>query len=86
MKFILIMKICSALSGNCLPEHNGGVHDTWYDCAAAGSLMTANAMAEMGDLVNNNRKLFVTFKCKSSYRCLTLCQNYDKRMSSFFTL
>ena len=48
MKFVLIMKICSALSGNCLPEHNGGVHNSWYDCAAAGSLNTLNAMAELG--------------------------------------
>ena len=49
MKFILIMKICSALSGNCLPEHNGGVHDTWYDCAAAGSLNTLNCVKIMTD-------------------------------------
>ena len=46
MKFVLIMKICSALSGECcLPEHNV-VFDSWYDCAAAGSLNTLNAMAE----------------------------------------
>jgi len=64
MKFILIMKICSALSGNCLPEHNGGVHDSWYDCAAAGSLNTLNAMAELGKEDVNKRKLFVTFKCE----------------------
>ena len=65
MKFILIMKICSALSGNCLPEHNGGVHDSWYDCAAAGSLNTLNAMSELGKEDVNNRKLFVTFKCEA---------------------
>ena len=50
------MKVCSALSGNCLPEHNAGVHDSWYECA----------MAEMGpDLVNRN-KIYVTFKCKQA--------------------
>ena len=64
IKYVLIMKICSALSGNCLPEHNGGVHDSWYDCAAAGSLNTLNAMAELGREDVNNRKLFVTFKCE----------------------
>ena len=57
MKFILIMKICSALSGNCLPEHNGGVHDTWYDCAVAGTLNTLNAMAELGREDVNKRPL-----------------------------
>ena len=35
------------------------------DCAANGTLMTANALSEMGpDLVNSN-KIYVTFKCKS---------------------
>ena len=63
-KYILIMKICSALHGECLPEYNAGEHATWYDCAANGTLMTANALSEMGpDLVNSN-KIYVTFKCK----------------------
>ena len=63
IKYVLIMKICSALSGNCLPEHNGGVHDSWYECAMAGSLNTLNAIQEIGELEVNNRKLFITFKC-----------------------
>ena len=64
MKFILIMKICSALSGNCLPEHNAGVHNSWYECAVAGSLNTLNAMQEIGELEMNKRKLYITFKCE----------------------
>jgi len=63
-KYILIMKICSALHGECMPEYNAGEHVTWYDCAANGTLMTASALSEMGpDLVNSN-KIYVTFKCK----------------------
>ena len=63
-KYILIMKICSALHGDCMPEYNAGEHVTWFDCAANGTLMTANALSEMGpDLVNSN-KIYVTFKCK----------------------
>ena len=63
-KYILIMKICSALHGDCMPEYNAGEHNTWFDCAANGTLMTANALSEMGpDLVNSN-KIYVTFKCK----------------------
>jgi hypothetical protein len=63
-KYILIMKICSALHGECMPEYNAGEHATWYDCAAVGTMMTANALSEMGpDLVNQN-KIYVTFKCK----------------------
>ena len=63
IKYILIMKVCSALSGNCLPEHNAGVHDSWYECAVAGSLNTLSAMQEIGELEMNKRKLYITFKC-----------------------
>jgi hypothetical protein len=63
IKFVLIMKVCSALTGNCLPGHNAGVHNSWYECAMAGSLNTLNAMQEIGELEVNNRKLFITFKC-----------------------
>ena len=63
IKFVLIMKVCSALTGNCLPEHNAGVHDSWYECAVAGSLNTLSAMQEIGELEMNKRKLYITFKC-----------------------
>ena len=63
IKFVLIMKVCSALTGNCLPEHNAGVHNSWYECAMAGSLNTLNAIQEIGELEVNKRKLYITFKC-----------------------
>ena len=49
IKFVLFMKVCSALSGNCLPEHNAGVHDSWYECAMEGSLNTLSAIQEIGE-------------------------------------
>ena len=64
IKFVLIMKVCSALTGNCLPEHNAGEHDSWYECAVAGSLNTLSAMQEIGELEMNKRKLYITFKCE----------------------
>ena len=63
IKFVLIMKVCSALSGNCLPEHNAGVHNSWYECAMAGSLNTLSAIQDIGELEVNKRKLYITFKC-----------------------
>ena len=63
IKFVLIMIVCSALSGNCLPEHNAGVHNSWYECAMAGSLNTLSAIQEIGELEVNKRKLYITFKC-----------------------
>jgi len=66
MKYILIMKICSAVHGDCLPEYNAGTFDTWFDCAANGTINTGSAMAEIGpDLVNSN-KIYITFKCKAA--------------------
>ncbi len=65
-KFILIMKVCSVLHADCLPEYDAGTYDSWYDCAAAGTLSTASALSDMGpDLVNSN-KLYITFSCKLS--------------------
>ena len=57
LKFVLIMKVCSAVTGNCLPEHNAGVHNSWYQCAAAGSLNTLSAMQEIGEVEINQRKI-----------------------------
>ena len=64
IKFILVMKVCSALTGNCLPEHNAGVHNSWYECAVSGSLNTLSAMKEIGEIEINQRKIFITFKCE----------------------
>ena len=60
------MKVCSAVHGDCLPEYEAGIWDSWYDCAAAGTMMTANVMTEMGEDLINNKKIYVTFKCKLS--------------------
>ena len=62
-KYMLIMKICSVLQGQCLPEYNAGVHNSWYDCAAVGTMMTASALSEMGPDMVNDQKIYVTFKC-----------------------
>ena len=66
IKYILIMKICSVVHGDCLPEYNAGTFDTWYDSEANATINTGSAMAEIGpDLVNSN-KIYVTFKCKQA--------------------
>ena len=36
IKFLLVVKVCSALDGSCLPEQSVAVHDSWYNCAVAG--------------------------------------------------
>ena len=44
IKFILMMKICSAIEGSCLPEYNAGVYDSWYDCATIGTINTLSVI------------------------------------------
>ena len=37
MKFLLVLQICSAIHGNCLPEQSVDIYDSWYNCAASGT-------------------------------------------------
>ena len=41
MKFLLVIKICSALHGDCLPEQNVNTYDSWYNCAKSGVYETS---------------------------------------------
>ena len=62
-KFLLIIKICSALDGDCIPEQAVGLHNSWYECAQQGTVETQQLMSLMGEKLINKNKLYVTFKC-----------------------
>ena len=56
MKFLLVIKICSALHGDCLPEQNVNTHDSWFNCAKSGVYETLELMDLIGeDLINKNK-------------------------------
>ena len=55
IKFLLVVKVCSALDGSCLPEQPVSVHDSWYTCAGAGINETISLMNIIGE---DARKLF----------------------------
>jgi len=63
-KFILIMKLCSAAFNDCAPEYKAGLHNSWYECAAQGTMMTASALSELGPEMVNKNKIYVSFKCQ----------------------
>ena len=64
IKFLLVVKVCSALDGSCLPEQPVSVHDSWYTCAGAGINETISLMNLIGeDLINRNR-LVINFSCQ----------------------
>ena len=62
-KFLLIIKICSALDGDCLPEQTVGLYPSWYECAQQGTIETQQLMSLIGEKLINQNKLYVTFKC-----------------------
>ena len=64
INFLLVVKVCSALDGTCLPEQPVSVHASWYTCAGAGINETMSLMNIIGeDLINRNR-LVINFSCQ----------------------
>ena len=64
IKFLLVIQICSAIHGNCLPEQRVNVFDSWYDCAAFGTQETTKLMELIGEDLINNNKIYITFSCR----------------------
>ena len=65
IKFLMMIKVCSAVYGECMPEfQHKVVFDNWYDCAQAGLAETKDLMQEIGPEVVNRAKITVSFVCK----------------------
>ena len=64
IKFLLVVKVCSALDGSCLPEQPVGVHSSWYNCARAGINETMSLMNIIGEDLINRNKLVIGFSCQ----------------------
>ena len=64
MKFMLILKVCSVVHLNCLPEISDSfVFNSWSECASAGYLRSIKIINSMESSVINNNKVVVNFKC-----------------------
>ena len=67
IKYIMMIKVCSALHGDCMPEfRHPVVYNDWYTCALAGPKETKDLMKEVGPEVVNRDKITVSFVCKES--------------------
>ena len=64
IKFLLVMKICSSLYGNCMPEQLMDLHNTWAECSRQGTINTMATIDLLGDDYMNANRLFVTFTCR----------------------
>ena len=67
VKFIMMIKVCAAVHGDCMPEfRHPVVYDDWYSCARAGLTEVKDLMTEVGPEVVNRDKITVSFVCKES--------------------
>jgi len=64
IKYLLVMKICSGLYGNCMPEMTMDFHDTWSECSKQGTINTMSTIDLLGDNYINSNKTYVTFTCR----------------------
>ena len=64
IKFLLVMKICSSLYGNCMPEQLMDHHNTWAECSRQGTINNMATIELLGDDYMNENRLFVTFTCR----------------------
>ena len=65
MKFILILQICSALGGSCLPPiSDPEIYSSWLKCGRAGFEQGLNVInsLEPGDIEES--RIYIKFTCQ----------------------
>ena len=81
IKYIMMIKICSALYGECMPEFKHKiVFDNWYDCAQYGLTETKSLMTEIGPEVVNRDKVTVSFE-PYLYRCVNCGYDLEQKVN-----
>ena len=64
MKFILILQVCSFLSGECKPAvQSPDVYPNWAECAVDASLKSVELLQKEGRDAVNQHRLAVKFGC-----------------------
>jgi len=64
MKFLLILQVCSFLSGECAaPVQSPHFYNSWYDCASAAHLNGLKLLQHQGSNNVNNYKLVIKYGC-----------------------
>ena len=66
MKYILVIKICSALFMNCqAPIANSIEFNSWMECANAGYSDAIKINNKLGSNFVNKNKVIINFSCKA---------------------
>ena len=64
MKYVLVLKICSLLHLNCLPEiPDNVVFNSWSECASAGYLRSIQTNNSIDSGMVNRNKIVINFEC-----------------------
>ena len=64
IKYLLILQVCSFLTGECKPPVElEQKYNSWYECAAAGSLNSLTLLQAEGAEAINEYKLSVKYGC-----------------------
>ena len=64
MKYLLVLKICSLVHLNCLPEiKDNFIFNSWSECASAGYLRSIKIINSIDSSIVNENKMVVNFQC-----------------------
>ena len=65
MKIALVMLMCSAIEGVCMPPHMmQTTYNNYYDCLQAGYAEATKKQKEIGREETNKHSIFIRFTCK----------------------
>ncbi len=64
MKVVLIMYICTALHGECIPPFEYGKYKNYYDCLQAGYKEAIVRQEKVGEVETNKHQIYIRFSCQ----------------------
>ena len=64
IKFILILHLCSSLTGECFDNQTLSQHDDHYSCVMNGYAQAYTSLQTLDITDINERKLAIRFECK----------------------
>ena len=63
-KFLLILQVCSFLTGECKPVVEiPQMYNSWYECAAAGQINALKLLQQEGEYNVNTYRLAAKYGC-----------------------
>ncbi len=64
MKFMLVMSVCSFISGECKAPVHFNTYNSWAECAADASVKSLELLQKEGKENVNKYRLAVKYGCK----------------------